>query len=95
MIDNISLKPLFGAKPLRIRFNEVDGFIKVYGGTRHLVLFGPEKYDAIYKRIRNFISQKSDITYVIYHNNTKIKIYSYDSLLLEKNIDFTKFYMNH
>ena len=56
MIDNISFKPLFGSKPLRIRFNEVDGFVKVYGGTRHLVLFGPEKYDDIYKRIRNLVS---------------------------------------
>ena len=40
-----------GAKPLRIRFNKIDGFIKIYNGTR----FGPERYDAIYDRIRYLI----------------------------------------
>ena len=39
-------------------FNKVDGFITVYDGTRYLVLFGPEKCDAIYSRIRYLISQK-------------------------------------
>ena len=39
-------------------------FIRVYDGTRYLVLFGPEKYDVIYNRIRYMISQKSVITYV-------------------------------
>ena len=52
---NISYKTLIGAKPLRIRFDKVDGFIKDYNGTRYLVLFGLEKYDAIYNRIRYFI----------------------------------------
>ena len=31
----------FGAKPLHIRFNKIGGFIRVYNGTRYLVLFGP------------------------------------------------------
>ena len=26
---------------------KTNGFIRVYNGTRYLVLFGPEKYDAI------------------------------------------------
>ena len=30
-------------KPLRIRVDRVDEFIKVYHWTRYLVLFGPEK----------------------------------------------------
>ena len=47
LVFNISYKTLIGAKPLRIRFNKVDGFIRVYGGTRYLVLFGTEKYDFI------------------------------------------------
>ena len=29
-----------GSKPLRIRFDEIDGFIKIYDGIRYLVLFG-------------------------------------------------------
>ena len=41
----ISYKTLIGAKPLRIRFDKVDGFIRIYDGTRYLVLFGPERCD--------------------------------------------------
>ena len=33
-----------GAKPLRIRFDKIDGFIRVYDTTRYLVLFGDEKF---------------------------------------------------
>ena len=32
-------------KPLHIRFDKTDGFIRVYYGTKNLVLFGAEKYD--------------------------------------------------
>ena len=46
-----------GAKPLHIRFNKIGGFIRVYNGTRYLVLFGPEKYDSFYSRIRYLIGQ--------------------------------------
>ena len=49
-----------------------------------LVLFGAEKYDAIYNKIRYLTSQKSDVTYVIFHTYSKIKIDSYNSLPLEK-----------
>ena len=44
----------------------IDGFVRVYDGTRDLVLFGPEKNDANYNRIRYFKSQKSGITYVFF-----------------------------
>ena len=47
-IYDISYKNFMGAKPLRIRVDKIDGFIKIYDGTRYLVLFGPERYDAIY-----------------------------------------------
>ena len=40
-----------GAKPLRIGFDKVDGFIRVYDGTRYLVLFESERYDSIYNRL--------------------------------------------
>ena len=71
---NISNKTLTGAKPLHIRFDKVDRFIRVYDGTRYLVLFGREKYKAIYNRIRYLISQKSCITYVFSNNYARIKI---------------------
>ena len=44
-----------------MRFNKIDGFIRVYYETRYLVLFGNEKYDFIYDRIRCFIRLKSGI----------------------------------
>ena len=69
---------MIGAKPLRISFDEVDGFIRVYDGTRYLVLFGLEKYDAIYNMIRYTISQKIGITDIFSHNYARIKIDSYD-----------------
>ena len=47
-----------GAKPLRIRFDDRDGFIKIYDGIRYLILFGSIPYDAIYNRIRYLISEK-------------------------------------
>ena len=56
LVYNISCKSLIDAKPLRIRFVKVEGFIKVYDGTRYLVLFAPEEYDAICNRIRYLIS---------------------------------------
>ena len=42
---------LIGAKPLHISFNKEDWFIRVHGGTRYLVSFGPKKYDAIYEKV--------------------------------------------
>ena len=83
LIYGIWCKNLIGAKPLRIMFNKVDEFIRVYDGTRYLVLFGPEKYDAIYNRIKYVISQKNGITFVFCHNYAKIKIDSYDFSPLE------------
>ena len=56
MVYDISYKTLIGAKPLHIRFDKVDGFIRTYDGTRYLVLFDTEKYDAFYNRIRYLIS---------------------------------------
>ena len=74
LLYDISYKYLIGAKPLRIRFDKVDGFIRVYDGTRYLVLFDPDKYDSIYHRIRYLLSLKSGITYFIFHNYARIKI---------------------
>ena len=64
LIYNISYKTLIDSKPLRIRFSKIDGFIKIYDGTKYLVLLGPEKCGAIYNKIRYLISLKSGITYI-------------------------------
>ena len=49
---------MIDAKPFCVRFNIIDGFIRVYDGTRYLVLFGSEKYDSIYCRVRYLINVK-------------------------------------
>ena len=55
-----------GAKPLRIKFDKVNGLIRVYGGTIYLVLFSSGKNDAIYNSIRNLISQKRGTNYLYF-----------------------------
>ena len=87
MIYDISYKTLISPKPLRIRFDKIDGFVRIYDGTRHLLLFGSEKYNAIYNRIRYLISLKSSITCVFSHCYVKIKVDSYDSLPIEKGLN--------
>ena len=57
-----------------IRFDKVDGLIRIYDGTRYLVLFAGQKFDFIYSRITYLIEVKSGITYVISHNYKKIEI---------------------
>ena len=59
--------------------------------TRYLTLFGSEKYDTVYNRI----SLKSVITYIFSHYFAKIKVYFYDYLPTEKNIDFAYCYNTH
>ena len=50
-------KSLIDCKPLHIRFDKIDRFIRV----RYLVLFSGEKYDFIYNRTRYLRSVKSGI----------------------------------
>ena len=52
------------------------------------MLFDPEKYDAIYNKIRYLTSQEKGITYVSSQNYVKINVYSCDSLPLEKTLTF-------
>ena len=52
LVYNIPCKTLIDNKLLHIRFNKVDGVIRVYDRTRYSVLFGAEKYDFVYNKIR-------------------------------------------
>ena len=88
LIYYISYKTFMDVKPLRIRFDKIDGFIKIHDATRYLVLFDSERYDAIYGRIRYLISHKSGITYSIDHNFARILINSYNVLPIEKTLTF-------
>ena len=80
LIYDISYKTLIDSKPLRIRLDKIDGFIRIYNGTRYLTLFGFKKYDAIYNRTRYLINLKSGITYIFRNFFVKFTVDSYDSL---------------
>ena len=84
----ISYKTLIDPKPLQIRFFKIDGIIRIYDGTRYLTLFGPEKYDAIYNRIRYLLSQKvtSPIFLLTILQKSKLILMT---LYHRKKIDFT------
>ena len=82
---------MIGSKPLQIRFNKIDRFIRIYDGNRCLKLFGSEKYDIIYYRIRYLTSLKISITYVFFHYYAEIKVDNYDSLPSEKRLTLHNF----
>ena len=85
LIYDIIYKTLIGAK--HIRFDKIDGFIRTYDGNRYLRLFSPEKSDDINGRIIYLISQKSGIACAFCHYYAKIKVCSFDSLPIYKNIN--------
>ena len=69
---------------MHIRFDKIDGMIRIYEGTRDLTLFSTKKYDAVYDRIRYLISLESSIKYIFSLYFAKTKVDSYDSLAIEK-----------
>ena len=78
-----------GSIPLRIRFDEIVGFIRIYDGIRYIILFSNSWHNEVCDRIRYLISKKSGITDSINHNLARIKIDSYNSSPIEKNTDFS------
>ena len=91
MIYDVSYKTLIDPRSLQIRFDKIDGFIRIYDKTRYLTLFGSENYDAIYNRIRYLVSLESSITYIFSHYTVKIKVDSYDSLPIEIRLTLHSF----
>ena len=73
-IYDVLYKTLIGAKPLRIMFDKVDGIVRDYNGTKYLVLFGPQKYYAIFNRIRYLVGLKNSIANVVSHDYAKTKL---------------------
>ena len=51
LIFDVVYKTLIVSRPLRITFNKVNGFVKFYGGSKHLALFVSKKYNNIFNRI--------------------------------------------
>ena len=64
---------------MRIRFDKIDVFIRVYDWTRYVVSFGGEKHDFICNRFRYLIGVKSGTTYAISQNDARIKVDSHYS----------------
>ena len=60
------------AKALRIRFDKIDGFIKIYSGIIYLEIF--DYWFMMKFIIRLDIGGKSDVTDSINHNFAKIRI---------------------
>ena len=77
-----------GAKPWRIRFDKIDGFIKIHDKIRYLISFDYSYCDKTCDKIKYPISEKSGTTDSINHNFAKIRIDSYDSLSIEKILSF-------
>ena len=69
---------------MRIRYDEIDGFIKIHNKIRYLVLFD-EWCDKICNGIKYLISEKKNgITDSIDHNFAIVRIDSHNSLPIEK-----------
>ena len=73
LIYNISYKTPYGAKPLDIIYDKVDGFIRKYDGIKYLALPHSEIYVRIFDRIRYLFMLRINISSVSSHN-IKIKI---------------------
>ena len=98
-LDESLHKTSTSLKPLLIKFDKIDGFMKAHGGElRYFVLSDYGLFDKIYDKIKyliNFydkikylINKKSAVTDSINHNFGKIKIDSYNSLPIEKILTF-------
>ena len=74
--------------PLRVRFDKIDGYIKIDDRIRYLVLFGHGWYDEICDRIKYLISKRSGIADSTNHNFARIRIDLHTSLPSEKILTF-------
>ena len=84
-VYDISYKTSTGPKQLRIRFDKIDGFIRVRcDELRHLVLLDYELFDKTCDKIKYLISEKSSITDCINLNFGEIRIDSNNFLPTEK-----------
>ena len=97
-LDESLHKTSTSLKPLLIKFDKIDGFMKARGELRYFVLSDYGLFDKIYDKIKyliNFydkikylINKKSAVTDSINHNFGKTKIDSYNSLPIEKILSF-------
>ena len=79
LIYDISCKTSTGAEPLCIKYDEIDGFIKIRDIIQNLVLFDHGWFQKICDQITDSIN----------HNFAKIIIDSYNYLPIEKTLTFS------
>ena len=85
LVYDISYKTSMVPNLLRIRFDKIDGFIIVLDcKIKHLILFDYGLFNEICDKIKYLISKKGGITNTINHNFGKIRIDSYNSLLIKR-----------
>ena len=88
-VYNISYKTSADQKPLRIRFDKIDGFIiSLDGKIKHLILFDYGLFNKTCDEVKYHIIKKSGITNSINHNFGKIRIDSYNSLPIKNILTF-------
>ena len=63
-----------GSKPLRIWFDKIEGFIKIYDGIRYLVILDHSWFDEICDINKYLMSEKNSITDSINCNVARIRI---------------------
>ena len=76
------------SKSLCIRFDIIDGFVKIYDGIGYLVTLGHSWFQKICDSIKYLINKKSNITDCVNHNFARIRVASYNSLPIEKILTF-------
>ena len=87
LICGISYKTWMGGKPLRIRYDEIDGFIKISNKIWYLVLFD-DWWDKTCDRIKYLMSEKNSITDCINHNLQNSELIHIIICLLKKILTF-------
>ena len=80
LIYDISYKTSTDAKPLRIRYDEINGFIKIQDRIKYLIFLYQDWFHEIGNRIKYHMNIKNGITDSINHNFAKVRIDSYNSL---------------
>ena len=94
-VYNISYKIPTDSKPLRIRFNRIDGFIIVFDGkNKHLLLFDYGLFNKICDKVKYILSKECGIANSINHNFGKIRIDSSNSLPIKKIVTFYVIILN-
>ena len=72
----------------RIRFDKIDGFIKIHEKNRYLALFDYSHYKKICDKIEHPLSERSGIADSINHIFARIRIDLYNSFPTEKILTF-------